>query len=79
MFPNREVTLDYHIYDFEGHGSSAFDGIFRTASRTEPTVTTKWNKLKSTTGGTAVHGTTKSWIPAVNHSVNVLDDRFTRM
>ena len=68
-----------HIDYLKRHGSSTVDGVFRTACRTETAVASVRNKFESTTGGTAIHGSTESWIPTVDHTINIFNNRFTGM
>lgn len=67
------------VNKFEGHRSSSVDGIFDTAGRTEAAVASKGYKFKRTTGRASVHGTTKGWIPTMNHFFNIFDNSLSGM
>lgn len=60
--------------NLKGHRSSPINGIFVAAGRTEATLAPERNKLKLTTGATAIHGTAKRRVTTVKHSVNVFHD-----
>ena len=67
------------INELKGHRGSAVNGILCSTGRTETTVTSEWNEFESTTFSTTVHCTTKRWITAINHTVNIFDDGFAWM
>jgi hypothetical protein len=62
---------------FERHGGSAFHGIFVSACGTKSAMASKRNKLEFATVRTAIHGTTKSGVAAVNHFVDVIKLSFS--
>ena len=64
---------------FEGHTGRTFHGIFITAGRAKAAVTAERNKFKVPTVGTAVHGTAKRRIAAVDHFINVFHLGFSGM
>lgn len=77
---NRKNAMSALNIDYlKGHRSSTVDGVFCTACRAESAVASKRNEFKSATGGTAIHGSTESWIPTVDHTFNILDNGFTGM
>ena len=59
------------IYKFKGHGSSTPHGVEIPAGRTEPAVAAEGNKFQPATFGTAIHGTAKGGIAAVDHFIHV--------
>ena len=67
------------INKLKGHRGSAFHGILVTAGGTETAVASKRDKLKFSTFGTAVHGTTEGSITTVDHLIHVFNDRITWM
>ena len=67
------------IYQFKGHTGSAFHSIFIAAGGAETAFTAERDKLKLSAVGTAIHGTTKGGIAAVDHFFNIFDDRVTGM
>lgn len=78
FFCNRKNTMAMlDIDNLKRHRGSSVDGILVSTGRTETTMTTKRYKFKSTTFGTAVHGTTERWVATVDHSVYVFNNRLT--
>lgn len=71
------VPVD-HIEDLKGHGSGTVDGIFISAGRAEPAVTTERNKLVLPTV-TGVHCTTKRRVTTMKHSLDVVNNRLPGM
>jgi len=69
------VTVD----QFKGHGDSAVNGVHVPAGRAKAAMASKWNEFKYTAFGTGVHCPAKRRIPTVDHLVNVLNNRLTRM
>ena len=69
----------FGIDKFKGHRSSAVNGIFVTAGRTEAAFASERHKFKLAAVGAAVHGTTKSRVTAMNHTVNIFDNRTAGM
>ena len=67
------------IDQFKRHAGGAFHGIFIAAGRAEAAVTAEGNKLEFTAVRTAVHGTTKGWITAVNHLIDIFHLSFSGM
>ncbi len=80
VFINGEnaVAVD-NINEFEGHGGGALHGIKISAGRAETAVTTERDKFEFATAGTAVHGTAKGGITAVDHLVHIFNHRGARM
>ena len=64
------VTMS-SIYNFKRHGGSAVNGIFIAAGRTEAAFTAERNKFKCAAVRTAVHGTAKGRVAAVNHFIDI--------
>lgn len=54
-------------------------GILCSTGWTKTTVTTKRNKFESATFTATVHCTTKRRVTAVDHAINIFNDRFTRV
>ena len=50
------------VDEFKGHTGSTFHGIFISTRRTKAAVAAKRDKLKITTMGAGIHGTTKGRI-----------------
>ena len=69
------LDIDY----FKRHGSGAVNGIFGPTGKTESTVATKWNKFKISALTTTIHCTTKRRVTTVNHTINIFNDRFSRV
>ena len=67
------------IDQFKRHAGGAFHGIFIAAGRAEAAMTAEGNKLEFTAVRTAVHGTTKGWITAVNHLIDIFHLSFSGM
>ena len=67
------------IDKLKGHRGSAFHGILVTAGGTETAVASKRDKLKFSTFGTAVHGTTVGRVTTVDHLIHVFNDRIAWM
>ena len=68
-----------NVNKLEGHRGSALHGIEITAGGTEAAVTAERDKFQLTTVRTAIHGTTKRRITAVDHFIRILNDRVTWM
>ena len=51
--------------------------VFVSAGRTKTAFTTKRNKFKIPTVGTAIHGTTVRRVATMNHLVDIFDDSRT--
>ena len=67
------------IDQFKRHAGGAFHGIFIAAGRAEAAMTAEGNKLEFTAVRTAVHGTTKGWITAVDHLIDIFHLSFSGM
>jgi hypothetical protein len=67
------------VDNLKRHGRSPVDGIFVSTGGTETAMAAEWHKLKSTTFRTTIHGTAISRITTVNHFINIIYDRLTRM
>ena len=81
-FVDKGMCVDWSMLDIDylkRHRSSAVNGIFCSTGRTKSTVATKWNKFKSSTLTTTIHCTTKRRVTTVNHTINIFNDRFSRM
>ncbi|SFO38663.1 hypothetical protein SAMN04489757_1501, partial [Anaerocolumna aminovalerica] len=61
------------------HHGRAVVGVLVATGRAKLGVTAKRNEFKFTTMGTAVHGTAKGRIAAVNHLFNVFHNNMARM
>ena len=68
-----------NIDQFKRHAGGAFHGIFISAGRAEAAMTAEGNKFELTAVRTAVHGTTKGWITAVNHLIDIFHLSFSGM
>ena len=69
------LDIDY----LKRHGSGAVNGIFGSTGKTESTVATKWNKFKISALTTTINCTTKRRVTTVNHTINIFNDRFSRV
>ena len=67
------------VNKLEGHRGSALHGVKVTAGGAEAAVAAERDKFQLTAVRTAVHGTAKGRVTAVNHFFYVLNDRVTRM
>lgn len=74
---NTMAMLD--IYDFKGHRSSPVDGVHVAASGAKAGMAAKGNVFEIPTARASKHGTTKGRIAAMNHFLNIFDNRVTRM
>lgn len=80
VFINGKDTMAVgDINEFKGHRGSAFHSIFISARRAETAVATERNKFELTAVRTAVHGTAKGRISAVDHLINVFHLSFSGM
>lgn len=68
-----------NINELKGHGGRSVDGIFDPAGWAKTAVATERYKFEHATGRASVHGTTKGWIPAMNHFFNILDNSLSWM
>ena len=75
----KDTVTMVRIEYLKRHGSSTVNGVLGSARWTETAVATERNEFESTAFTTTVHCTTKRRITAVNHSINVFDDRLTRV
>ena len=77
---NGKNTVPVLCIDYlKRHRGSAVNGVLGFTGRTETAVTPEWNEFESTTFRTTIHCTTKRRITAINHAVNIFDDRFAWM
>ena len=77
---NGKNTVPVLCIDYlKRHRGSAVNGVLCSTGRTETAVTPEWNEFESTTFRTTIHCTTKRRITAINHAVNIFDDRFAWM
>jgi hypothetical protein len=80
LFRNGEDAMAMlDIDDFEGHGEGTVNGILVSACGTETAVASERNELQLPADRAAIHGPAKRGITAVDHLVDVLDDRWTGM
>ena len=80
IFINCEGAVSVlNVNQFKRHRCSTFHRILVTARGTETAVAAKRNELKFSTVWAAIHSTTKRRITAINHAVNIFDDRFAWM
>lgn len=78
IFINGENTMPVgNIDQFKGHRGSALHGIKVSAGRTETAVAAERDEFLFATVGTAIHGTAKGSIAAVDHFIHVFNDRST--
>lgn len=75
----KDAMTVLDINDFKGHGSSPVNGVHVAAGRTEAGMASEGDELQVAAERTAIHGTTKGRITAVNHFFYIFDDRVTRM
>ncbi len=77
---NSENTMSMgNIDQFKGHSGSALHGIKVSTGRAETAVAAERNEFELATVRTAIHGTAKGGISAVNHFIHVFDDGSTWM
>lgn len=62
------------LNDFEGHRSSALNGIEITTGRAKTTFAAKRNKFKRTTRRTPIHSSAVSRISAMNHLFDAFEN-----
>ena len=75
FFGNGEDTMAVSdVQDLKGHGSGAFNGVFRTAGGTETAVAAERDKFEFTALIAAIHGTAERRITTVKHPVDIPDD-----
>ena len=67
----KHAVSVFGIDNLKGHGGSAVNGIFIAAGRTEAAFTAERNKFKCATIRTAVHGTAKGRVAAVDHFIDI--------
>lgn len=75
----KDAMTVLNIKEFKRHRSSPVDGVHVATGRTEAGMTAERRKFKITAESTAIHGTAKGRITAVNHFFYIIDDRVTRM
>ena len=75
----KNTVSVFGINYLKRHRGGTVNGIFVATSRTEAAFAAEGNKFKSATGRAAIHGTAKCRITAVNHSVNIFNDRLAGM
>lgn len=64
-----------NIDEFKRHRGSAFHRVFVAAGRTKSAMVSKRDKLKVITVGTAIHGTAKRRIPAIDYLIDIFHFR----
>jgi len=80
LFRNGEDAMAVpDIDNLEGHGESTVDGILVSACGAETAVAAERDELQLPADRTAIHGTAERGIAAVDHLVDVLDDRWAGM
>ena len=80
VFVDGENTMPVGDIDqFKGHGGSTPHGIEIPASRAEAAVAAERDEFQFTTVRTAVHGTAKSRVAAVDHFIHVFCYRLAWM
>ena len=80
LFRNGEDAMAVpDIDDLEGHGEGTVDGILVPACGAETAVAAEGDELQLPADRTAIHGTAERGIAAVDHLVDVLDDRWAGM
>ena len=67
------------IDQLKSHGCGALHGVEIPTGRAEAAVAAERNKFELSAMGTAIHGSAKGGVAAVNHFFNIFDDRVTRM
>lgn len=72
------VTVDTGN-EFRGHAKRTYLIVLVAAGRAEAAVTTKWYELEVTAVRTAIHGTAKRGITAVDHLIDIFDHRRSGM
>lgn len=77
---NRKDTVSVLCIDYlKRHRGSAVDGIFGSTGWTKPAVAPKRRELKSAAGSASIHDTAEGRVTAVNHAVDIFDDRVAGM
>jgi len=72
IFINSENTVPVlNVNELTGHRGGAFHRVFIAAGRTEPAVTTEWNKLELSAVRAAVESSAVRRITTMDHLVNV--------
>ena len=80
VFINRENTMAMgNIDQFKGHRGSTLHGLKVFAGRAETAVTAEGDKFEPATVRTAIHGTAKGGVPAVDHFIHVFNDGSARV
>lgn len=80
IFINSKDTMPVgNVDQFKGHRGSALHGIKVSAGRTETAVAAEGDEFQPTVMRTAIHGTAKGGIAAVDHFIHVFNDRITWM
>jgi len=68
-----------NVDQFKGHRGSALHGIKVSTGRTETAVAAERDEFQLATVRTAIHGTAKVGIAAVDHFIHIFDDGSTWM
>ena len=68
-----------NVDQFKGHRGSALHGIKVSTGGTETAVAAERNEIELAAVGTAIHGTAKGRIAAVDHFIHVFNDGRTWM
>ena len=75
VFINGKDTVSVsHVDEFKSHRGSALHGIKIATGRAEAVAAAERNKFKLAAMRTAIHGTTKRGIAAVDHFINIFYD-----
>ena len=65
--------------EFESHRGRTLKGVLDPTGGTEAALTAERDKLEVAAMRTAIHGTAKGRIAAVEHAVNIFNDDFAWM
>ncbi len=67
------------VYQFKGHISSPFHGVFVAASGAETAFAAEWDKFKLPAFRAAIHGADKRRVAAIYHFIDILHFGFVGM